>query len=140
MHASRVGHGAIWFGLVLGLLMVLPFKLGADEDKKEHKKEFARFTCGNQTVKVVPVDGTQPKAVYLCGGDTMTWDANGHTFIVVFKKKSPFVGGQKIFDNQHYQSRAAKDDVLLTVYNYDMVVDGEPVDDPQVVGGGGHTD
>jgi hypothetical protein len=137
MHLSRVGHGPIWFGLVSGLFLVLP--LGAGQDNKD-EQEFARFTCKDETVKVVPTDGTDPKAVYLCAGRTLTWDPNGHKFIVAFKKKSPFIDNQKIFDETHNKSKAAKVDVLLTVYNYDMIVDNEPVEDPQVVGGGGHVD
>jgi hypothetical protein len=48
------------------------------------------FVCGNQTVGVVPVDGTFPKDVYLCKDDTLTWEPNGHTFVVTFQKRSPF--------------------------------------------------
>jgi hypothetical protein len=140
MHLSPVGYGTISFALVSGLFLVLPLTLGAGQDKEEHKKEYARFTCKDETVQVVPGEGTNPKAVYLCAGYTITWASNNHTFLVVFKKKSPFVDNRKIFDEHHNKSAAAKTDVVLTVYNYDMVVDNQPVDDPQVVGGGGHVD
>ena len=122
---------------VVGLLAIWPMKFGAAQ-VTQSTQEYVQFACQNLTVKVVPTTGTDPKAVYLCGGNTLTWDANGHTFIVVFRKASPFEGDQKVFDNTNYKSKPAKHTTALTVYNYDIVVDGQPIDDPQVVGGGGH--
>ena len=136
MHsAQKRNNGATRFAVVLVLVSALPFAFGASQEKG-YKKEFARFTCKDETVKVVPKDGTNPKAIYLCGGHTMTWDANGHEFTVIFKK-SPFVGGKKLFNNKDNKSNPAIQDTVLTVYNYQIIVDGELVDDPQVVGGGG---
>lgn len=103
------------------------------------------FTCGDKSVYVVPVDGTAPKDVYLCQGDTLTWMPNNHTFTVTFPKKYPFVGNPMTFQNDPQNpnnpvtSPAAKNPGLLVVYHYDMTVDGSQVIDPQVVGGGWHS-
>ena len=105
-------------------------------EQKEYQEEFVQFTCQDVTVKVDPVKGTDPKAIYLCAGRTLTWGANGHEFTVIFKK-SPFVDGKKMFNNKDYKSKAAKKDTVLTVYDYQIIVDGELIEDPQVVGGGG---
>ena len=105
------------------------------QEQKGYQEEFVQFTCQDVTVKVDPVNGTDPKAIYLCAGKTLTWDANGHEFTVIFKK-SPFVDGKKMFSNKDYKSKGAKKDAVLTVYNYQIIVDGELVEDPQVVGGG----
>ena len=103
------------------------------------------FTCGDQAVFVVPVDGTAPKDVYLCKGDTLTWKPNGHTFTVMFPKKYPFEGNPMTFQNDSQNadkdivSPPAKYTGSLLVYHYDMTVDGTQVTDPQVVGGGWHS-
>ena len=103
------------------------------------------FACGDQTVDVVPGDGTTPKDVYLCDGDTLTWNPNGHTFMVTFPTKYPFKGSPTTFQNDPknpnspVKSPAAKNEGKLVVYHYDIVVDGTKATDPQVVGGGSHS-
>ena len=143
MHSFHVRHGrSICFASVFGSLLLLslglPLKFGAAQEQKTTTPEYIRFACKNETVKVDPRDGTKPKAVYLCPGTTLTWDASGHKFVVAFQKKSPFRDGQMVFDNSNYQSGPATGTRDLTVYSYIMIVDGKTVDDPQVVGGGGH--
>lgn len=140
MHASQVRHGSILlfvsaWALFLGAC-VRP--LVAPGVRKEI------FVCGDQTVGVVPVDGTTPKDVYLCQGDTLTWFPNGNTFTVTFPKKYPFQGAPKTFandpqkPNDPVKSPPAIYAASLVVYHYDMTVNGQPVPDPQIVGGGGH--
>ncbi len=133
MRSFPVRRGATkWFTL----LVLLVF--GASGCKEIFKgKRTVTFTCGDQTVSVDPTDGTYPKAVYLCAGDTLTWSANQHNFQIEFKKKSPFTDGAKKFDNSHAKSAPTKQDSKLTVYEYEITVDGKLVDDPQVIGGGG---
>jgi hypothetical protein len=103
------------------------------------------FVCGDQTVTVVPVDGTFPKDVYLCQGDRLTWKPNGHTFVVTFPRKSPFEGSPMTFQsdpqkpNDPVVSPPANYPGSLVVFHYDMTVDNVAVTDPQVVGGGYHS-
>ena len=135
MHSTQKrNNGATQFALVLVLALALPLAFGASQEKG-YKEEFVKFTCQDVTVQVVPIDGTNPKAIYLCAGNTMTWDANRHEFTVIFKK-SPFVGGKKLFNNTDNKSKPAIRDTVLMVYNYQVIVDGVLADDPQVVGGG----
>jgi hypothetical protein len=137
MHsARRRNNGATRFALVLVVALVLPFAFGAGQGQKAYEKGSATFACQDKTVKVVPIDGTDPKAVYLCPGNTLTWDENSHTFTVIFIKNSPFVDKKKLFHNKDYKSKAMNHDKVLTVYNYHIIVDGELINDPQVVGGG----
>jgi hypothetical protein len=143
MYLSRLRYG-------LALACILTFTLwpAACGDGQMHPRVAGKgsvtFPCGDQTVGVVPVDGTSPKDVYLCQGDKLTWQPNGHTFVVTFSKKYPFQGGSRTFQND---PQKPNDPVVsppaiyagsLVVYHYDIVVDGLKVDDPQVVGGGGH--
>lgn len=125
----------------VGFALMLLFAFGASGwQKKSSHKERVIFTCKDETVTIDPTDGTSPKAIYLCAGKTLTWNANGHQFKVKFRKNSPFVGGKKLFDNNNPTSPPVIGTVALTVYEYDVNVDGKDVDDPQVIGGGGHED
>lgn len=130
MPAFRVRACVVsWFALTL------LFMLGAIACKQ--KIPTITFPCGDQTVDVNTNNGAHPQAVYVCGGDTVTWRANGHTFLVEFKKDSPFEDNGKRFDNQHSKSDKAKHLAELTVYEYRITVDAKPFD-PQVIGGGGN--
>lgn len=120
------------FGLVLLLAAIT---CGCQQQVKNAKTK--TFTCGDQQVSVDPTDGTIPKAVYVCEGDTVTWEPNNHQFEVAFKKGSPFVDGGTQFDNGKKKSAKTKHHDKITVYEYDITVDGKPVNDPQVVAGGG---
>ena len=145
MRTSRFLHGsAIRITLVLVCVLIAscekqPAAVGGRQAQKQHI-----FDCGNQTVGVLPGDGTSPKAVYLCDGDTLTWVPNGHQFVATFKK-SPFVDGTLVFQNDPQNpnasvtSKPALYTGALVVYHYTITIDGKPVDDPQVVGGGGHS-
>lgn len=143
MRTSRFLHGSV-IRITLGLVCILSVSCGQKPTAGGQSKKQYIFDCGDQTVGVVPGDGTSPKAVYLCDGNTLTWVPNGHTFKVTFKK-SPFVDGQTVFQNNPQDptapvtSKAAQYTGTLVVYHYAMTIDNNPVDDPQVVGGGGHS-
>lgn len=94
------------------------------------------FACGNQKVDADPTTGAKPKSVYVCAGDTVTWNGNGHTFLVEFKNGSPFDDDGKKFDNAHPSSAKTKHHSQITVYEYRITVDNH-VFDPQVIAGGG---
>jgi plastocyanin len=91
--------------------------------------------CGDKTVKADAGKGADPEAVYVCEGDTVTWDPNGTTFIVEFKKDSPFGDDGKKFDNGNRKSKKTKKHNALKVYEYKIIVNNQTFD-PQVVGGG----
>jgi hypothetical protein len=144
MHLSRLRYG-LTISCILTFALCLTACGGAQQQPQATAKGKDSFACGDQTVGVVPVDGTSPKDVYLCKGDTLTWIPNGHTFVVTFPKKYPFAGPPKTFTND---PQKPNDPVVsppaiytgsLVVYHYDMMVDNVTVSDPQVVGGGGHS-
>src|SRR5215471_12813294 len=109
MNSFRVTHdraisAVLALGSFLSLSLILPFKFGAAQGQKVATPEYVQFACKNETVKVDPKNGTKPKAIYLCPGKTLKWDANGHKFVVAFQKASPFQDGQMVFDNSNSQS------------------------------------
>ncbi len=124
--------------VVGGFALIMLLMLGAIGCKERISRKTVTFTCGDQTVDVNTNNGVQPQAVYVCDGDTVTWRANGHTFLVEFKKDSPFEDNGKNFDNRNSKSARTKHHTQLTVYEYRITVDSR-VFDPQVVpiGGGG---
>jgi len=141
MRSSWFEHGrGVRLALCAGLLLfAMAFRFGTAKGQQA-SQNYASFACQNQTVNVIPEQGTtdDTKAIYLCKGYTVTWNVQpGHTFSAIFKK-SPFSNGQKYFDEKNYTSTGANDDKYLTVYNYILIVDRKLIDDPQVVGGGGH--
>ncbi len=115
--------------------VVLLLMLGASGCAKQPKVA-KPLTCGDKTVDVNTTNGAEPQAVYVCGGDTVTWNSNGHTFLVEFKKDSPFNDNDKRFNNGKPKSDKTKPHDKLRVYEYRITVDGSPFDDPQVIGGG----
>ena len=139
MHPSRFRPCTI-----MAFALALPCFLAACGGQRPlggQRKE--SFVCGDQTVGIVPGDGTSPKDVYLCKGDSLIWTPNGHAFTVTFPKKYPFEGAAQTFTNNPQKpndpvkSPPAIYAGKLVVYHYDMTVDNVPVPDPQVVGGGG---
>ena len=144
MHLSRSRYG-----LTIPYILTITLCLAACGDDHNRPLTTGRgkdsFVCGDQTVTVVPVDGTFPKDVYLCQGDRLTWKPNGHTFVVTFPRKSPFEGSPMTFQsdpqkpNDPVVSPPANYPGSLVVFHYDMTVDNVAVTDPQVVGGGYHS-
>jgi len=140
MHPSRFRPCTI-----IAFALALPFFLAACGGQKPlGGQRKTSFVCGDQTVGVVPGDGTSPKDVYLCKGDSLTWSPNGHTFTVTFPKKYPFEGPAQTFTNNPQKPNdpvksppAIYAGNRVVVYHYEMTVDNVPVPDPQVVGGGG---
>ena len=133
MHSSPLRRGTA--GRFILVLLLIFVATGCEEMKT--RKKILTFTCGNHAVKVNTTNGAQPQAVYVCDDDTVTWDADGHTFVVEFKNDSPFEDGGKKFDNAHPNSGKSKHHTQLTVYEYRITVDTNHVFDPQVIGGGG---
>lgn len=138
MHSIPIRCGQA-LGLVL--VVVLIFVTSGCE-KKEGKKEprlVGASICGDKQVYATTTNGAgaDPEIVYVCEDDTVTWNANGHTFAVVFTGDSPFKDEGKKFDNNSPKSGKAKhhDPHKYKLYEYQITVDGTQYD-PQVLGGG----
>ena len=144
MHLSRLRYG-----LAISCILTFTLWLAACGDGQKRPSVAGKgkdsFDCGDKSVLVVPGDGTSPKDVYLCKGDTLTWQPNGHTFVVTFPKKYPFEGNPTTFasdpnnPNAPVVSPRAINTGSLVVYHYNMTVDNLPAVDPQIVGGGYHS-
>jgi hypothetical protein len=91
-----------------------------------------RVVC-TTTITVMQTGVDQPDA-YVCKNNNVTWNANGHDFVVVFKHDCPFPSCKKI-DNQHPTGGPMKDLQKLTVFDYGIVIDGT-LYDPHIIGGG----
>jgi len=141
MYSSRSPYSRI---IRFAVMFFLLFSATSCEKPSNPKTSFA---CKDQTVTVQLKDqagnevGTIPKAVYLCEGYKLTWDPNGNDFKIKFRKnRSPFSDGDQDFDTNKHTSKGAKHtDQDVDVYDYDIWINGQKVDDPQVVIGGGHS-
>jgi len=118
----------------------------------QRKERVATYTCGDQHIKVdhtLP-KGVDRKAVYLCGGDKIIWDAQPNVQFEIDFDESPWGPNNAKFGNKNglnpYTPKfpnsptpAPKDP---TVFKYTItIVDNNghsyPPFDPHVVGGGG---
>jgi hypothetical protein len=120
------------------LLSILTLGTGGCSGKSS-KLTSKKIDCV-KTITVDPTSGvdTHQKAVYVCGGDTVKWDAkHGETFTVHFPGACPFNPCPDITDTQP-TAIVATQPADLTVYKYTITVNnGSPID-PHVVGGGGY--
>jgi hypothetical protein len=106
---------------------------------RENKTKFVvlRLPC-TTSIDVNTSTGVNPVDAYVCQGDKITWNANGHAFTVFFKNSQcPFTGGCQNINDQHPTSNPVAQNPNLTVFTYGILVDGQ-VFDPHVVGGGGN--
>lgn len=126
-------------GAASRLALVFFLALGASGCPKQPGVVGKTLTCGDKPVSVDPTAGATPEAVYVCDGDTVTWNptANVVTFVVEFKNDYPFEGPKKNFDKNDRKSPKTKPQGELKVYEYKLIVNGHSFGDPQVVGGGG---
>jgi hypothetical protein len=143
MHFTRPRYSTVVpLILVLFLALLVP---GCHNKLQPFVNGQDSFACSDQTVAIVPVDGTNPKAVYLCQNSKLTWVPNGHTFTITFPQKYPFQGAALTFANdpQNLNNPVTSPPAIysgsLVVYTYTMTIDGKQVTDPQVVGGGQHS-
>ena len=92
-----------------------------------------KFAC--KTAINVTDTGVDTPDAYVCKNSKVTWNANGHIFVVFFKKDCPFgQGGCKEIDNK-YPTAGPITTTTLTIYDYGIVVDGK-LFDPHIIGGG----
>jgi plastocyanin len=135
MHSISVRCGSA-SRLAFALLLIL----GVSGCAKQPKVTGKTLSCGDKPVTVDPTNGATPEAVYVCEGDTVTWNptADVVTFVVEFKSDYPFEGPKKNFDKGDRKSPKTKPQKELKVYEYKLTVNGHSFGDPQVVGGGGN--
>jgi hypothetical protein len=121
----------------VGLALFLLSGASGCKEQPQGAGKKATLNCGDQTVTVDPKNGATPEAVYVCEGDSVSWEPTQdvQTFAVEFKKDYPFSGNKKKFDKGDRKSPKTKAQQNLKVYEYKITVNGQDFD-PQVVGGG----
>lgn len=92
------------------------------------------FNCVDVSIQVDPNNGVDKKAVYVCDGNTVTWNAPpGVNFTIAFQD-CPFQ------DCNNFANGVASKPALyskeIRVFKYTITVNNVPFD-PHVVGGGG---
>jgi hypothetical protein len=139
MHFSRVVFGAAGLFVLLSILVLGIGGCSEKSPKLTANKTTKKIDCVTK-ITVDPTSGvdTHQFAVYICSGDTVTWDAkHGVTFTVQFPGVCPFNSCPDITDTQP-TAIVAPQPADVTVYKYTITVNnGSPVD-PHVVGGGGY--
>lgn len=129
------------FGGASLFVLILILTLGTGGCSKNSPRFTSKKIDCVTKITVDPTNGvdTHQKAVYVCDGDTVKWDAShGVTFKVHFPPSAcPFNPCPDITDAQP-TAIVATQPADLTVYKYTITVNnGTPID-PHVVGGGGY--
>jgi len=122
---------------IAGLSVLFSF-LASPTNCGQEKPKVYHFTLPCRTIlKVDSTQGVDILDAAVCGTDTVTWQANGHTFCVFFKHDCPFADANdcKQIDNDHNKKGPVKASASPIVYDYGIVVDGK-VFDPHIIGGG----
>jgi hypothetical protein len=134
MRSSRVLFGG---ASLSALLLLLALGTSCRDQKPKHKSVLVACMT---TVTVDPTtpSGVVPEDIYVCPNTNVTWNANGHKFVVFFKKKHCPFTTCKFIDDQHAVSSTVVSMTVLTVYDYGILIDGDQLFDPHVVGGGGN--
>jgi hypothetical protein len=144
MHVSRL---VFWVSasLVAVLLLCILGNLGCGGQpvvQTKQTKKTKTFDCGNEqdiTVDLHNKNAVDKQAVYVCDQDQVVWrPAAGVTsFAVHFTGDCPFTSCASDITDSTPQT-AATQPKDLTVYKYNLTVNGNLVSDPHVVGGGGY--
>ena len=141
MHVSRL---VFWVpaSLVAVLLLCILGNLGCGGQPKVRAKKTKKFDCGNEqdiTVDAHNKNGVDKQAVYVCDQDQVVWKpAHGVTsFVVHFTGDCPFTSCASDITDSTPQT-AATQPTDLTVYKYNLTINGNLLPDPHVVGGGGY--
>ena len=129
MHFSRLTLGV---SLIVSLVLSVSYTGGQE---KKSKAKSVRVPC-TRSIKVVANNSADPDSAWVCTGDVVKWEGQGHKFTVTFKDKCPFVDCTGPIDDQHPNSKPVKNISILTTFPYDIAVDGKK-SDPYIVGGGG---
>jgi hypothetical protein len=120
--------------------------LGASSCDKDHPavptttRRTKTLNC-DETITVDPKKGPQPDSVYLCNGDTLTWQKGSGTdgFTIDFQNRTPFSDNAIRFNDQQPTHPAQPQYGALDVYKYTIIVTSGANSakfDPQVIIGG----
>jgi hypothetical protein len=138
-HTKKSGGSMSFYRIVLstaGLCVLLSF-LALPTSCGEEKVQYiqVKFAC-RTTINVTDTGVDTPDA-YVCPGNKVTWNANGHIFTVFFKGTCPFVSGCREIDNQKPTAGPliTTSSSTPTIYDYGIIVDGK-LFDPHIIGGG----
>jgi hypothetical protein len=140
----RVSRLVFWVSssLFAVLLLCILGSLGCGGQPAVKTKKPKTFDCGNNQVITVDLqkkNGVDKQAIYVCEGDPVVWKpATGVTsFKVEFNDSCPFTSCASDITDSTSQTVATQP-TELTVYKYNLTVNGTQVFDPHVVGGGGY--
>ncbi|HEX9222312.1 MAG TPA: hypothetical protein VF860_03185 [Candidatus Acidoferrales bacterium] len=100
----------------------------------------ASFPCGHQDVQLSDQTGVDKKNVFVCDGDTITWDPTGHRpFKVEFTQESPFGNPQLTFDENN-KTTPPMPKTAGACFKYKITLDHDPNRsfDPQIIVMGGN--
>lgn len=122
---------------IAGLSVLFSFLASPTNCGQEKPRYYAFKLPCTTTLQVNSQTGVDVLDAAVCGSDTVTWQANGHTFVVFFKHDCPFVdpNGCKQIDDRHPKAGPIKASASPMVYDYGIVVDGKDFD-PHIIGGG----
>ena len=130
MRSSRILFGGV--GMV-ALSLILLMVTGCHKVLQTARTK--TFNCVDVSIQVDPNNGVDKKAVYVCDGNTVTWNAPaGVNFTIAFQD-CPFQDCNTLANG--VASKPALSFTDLRVFKYTITVNNVPFD-PHVVGGGGH--
>jgi len=137
----RVSRLVFWVSasLFAVLLPCILGNLGCRGQPLAKAKKSKTCDCGNEQDITVDLKKVDKQAVYVCDQDPVVWKpATGATsFAVHFTGGCPFTSCASDITDSTPQT-AATQPKDLTVYKYNLTVNGNLVSDPHVVGGGGY--
>ncbi len=100
----------------------------------------ASYSCGHRDVQLSDQTGVDKKNVFVCDGDTITWDPSGHRpFKVEFTQESPFGNTRLTFDENSKTTPPMPKSAAGMCFKYTITLDHDPHKsfDPQIIIMGG---
>jgi hypothetical protein len=152
VNIARLRCKGVGYFSVLLLVVLATSGCGGTTKNVSDKVTFT-FDCMDQTVHVDKNDnknGVKEPWVYVCEDKTVTWDTSWDSswdpqrdhFKVHFKNHFPFKSDPQDFTdavgNNKSKGAYSQHPPVFTIYEYTITVNGKDFD-PQVVGGGGHS-
>jgi hypothetical protein len=141
-------HSRLMFcasGSLMLIAVCLSFVVASCGDhtaKPSGAKKVRTFPCGNKqniTVDLHKKNGVDHQAIYVCENDAVIWSkgAGVNSFVVHFIDCPLASGCATDITDDTPQAVLPSLPTDITVYKYTLSINGQPVSDPHVVGGGG---